>query len=90
RGGLAARQRFFRIARPAMTRKLDVVGAAVKTSSDLRVVSVEDLGYEIDMVDITTGTGDFIANGVVSHNCFARKTHEYLDLDSGDDFDSQI
>ncbi|MEV9407510.1 hypothetical protein AB0211_26825, partial [Klebsiella pneumoniae] len=60
------------------------------TSSDLRVVSVEDLGYEIDMVDITTGTGDFIANGVVSHNCFARKTHEYLDLDSGADFDSQI
>ncbi|KZE34050.1 radical SAM protein [Microbacterium sp. T32] len=90
RGGLAARQRFFRITRPAMTRKLDVVGAAVKTSSDLRVVSVEDLGYEIDMVDITTGTGDFIANGVVSHNCFARKTHEYLDLDSGADFDSQI
>ncbi|MGC0368659.1 Rv2578c family radical SAM protein [Microbacterium sp. SLBN-111] len=69
---------------------LDVVGAAVKTSSDLRVVSVEDLGYEIDMIDITTGTGDFIANGVVSHNCFARKTHEYLDLDSGADFDSQI
>lgn len=90
RGGLAARQRFFRIARPALTRKLDVVGAAVKTSSDLRVVAVEDLGYEIDMIDISTGTGDFIANGVVSHNCFARKTHEYLDLDSGADFDSQI
>lgn len=42
------------------------------------------------MMDITTGTGNFIANGVVSHNCFARKTHEYLDLDSGRDFDSQI
>ncbi|SIR89967.1 intein-containing Rv2578c family radical SAM protein [Microbacterium sp. RURRCA19A] len=90
RGGLAARQRFFRIARPALTRKLDIVGTAVKTGSDLRVVAVDDLGYEIDMVDITTGTGDFIANGVISHNCFARKTHEYLDLDSGADFDSQI
>ena len=42
------------------------------------------------MFDITTGTGDFIANGVVSHNCFARKTHTYLDLDAGHDFDSQI
>ena len=30
------------------------------------------------MYDITTGTGDFIANGVVSHNCFARRTHTYL------------
>ena len=42
------------------------------------------------MVDITTGTGDFIANGVISHNCFARGTHEYLDLDAGRDFDTQI
>ena len=42
------------------------------------------------MYDITTGTGDFIANGVVSHNCFARNTHTYLDLDAGHDFDTQI
>ena len=42
------------------------------------------------MYDITTGTGDFIANGVISHNCFARSTHEWLELDSGHDFDSQI
>jgi hypothetical protein len=33
------------------------------------------------MYDITTGTGDFIANGVVSHNCFARPTHTYLDFE---------
>jgi DNA repair photolyase len=42
------------------------------------------------MYDITTGTGDFIANGVVSHNCFARPTHEYLGLGIGDDFDRKI
>ena len=42
------------------------------------------------MFDITTGTGDFIANGVVSHNCFARPTHEYLDLDAGRDFEREI
>ncbi len=66
------------------------LGTAVKTIADLRVVSIEDLGVEIEMVDITTGTGDFIANGVISHNCFARRTHEYLDLDAGRDFDSQI
>ena len=35
------------------------------------------------LFDVTTGTGDFIANGVVSHNCFARPTHKYLDLDAG-------
>lgn len=89
-GGLPQRQRFFAIAKSAISRKRDITGTAVKTASDLSVVSVEDLGYEIEMVDITTGTGDFIANGVISHNCFARGTHEYLDLDAGRDFDSQI
>lgn len=58
--------------------------------SDLRVVCIEDLGVEIEMVDITTGTGDFIANGVVAHNCFARPTHRYLDLDIGEGFDRDI
>lgn len=66
------------------------IGTVVTTTADLGVVSVEDLHHDIDMVDITTGTGDFVANGVVSHNCFARPTHEYLDLDAGKDFDSQV
>jgi DNA repair photolyase len=89
-GGLPQRQRFFDLIDAAVSRKRDISGTAVKTVADLRVVSVEDLGYDIEMVDITTGTGDFIANGVISHNCFARGTHEYLDLDAGADFDSQI
>ena len=45
---------------------------------------------QVDLVDITTGTGDFIANGVVSHNCFARPTHTYLDFDAGRDFEREI
>ncbi len=54
------------------------------------VVAVEPLDRTMPMWDITTGTGDFIANGVVSHNCFARNTHTYLDLDAGHDFDSKV
>jgi DNA repair photolyase len=54
------------------------------------VVAVESLGLRQRMHDITTGTGDFIAAGVVSHNCFARHTHTYLDLDAGADFDSKV
>jgi DNA repair photolyase len=69
---------------------LRILGDAVKTSTSLRVRSIEDLGRRQEMVDITTGTGDFIANGVISHNCFARNTHTYLELDAGHDFDSQI
>ncbi len=75
---------------PAISRTLTIDGAAVTSNARLEVVSTEELGETIDMIDITTGTGDFIANGVISHNCFARKTHEYLDLDAGKDFDSEI
>ncbi|MDO8188081.1 hypothetical protein Q5424_13205 [Conexibacter sp. JD483] len=65
-------------------------GAALKTGGARRVVSVEALGLELPLYDITTGTGDFIANGVVSHNCFARPTHRYLDFGPGRDFEREI
>ncbi|WP_156174946.1 MULTISPECIES: intein-containing Rv2578c family radical SAM protein [unclassified Leucobacter] len=89
-GGLPTRQRFFATVQPAITRKLSVEGVAVKTVADLRVVAIEPLEGERELLDITTGTGDFIANGVISHNCFARGTHRYLDFDTGADFDQQI
>jgi DNA repair photolyase len=89
-GGLSERLRFFHATDPAITRKRQIDGVAVKGNRRLDVVSIEPLGLTIPMYDITTGTGDFIANGVISHNCFARNTHTYLDFDAGHDFDSQI
>lgn len=70
--------------------RVRVDGYPVTTHSGLAVVSVESLGVDVTMFDITTGTGDFLAAGVVSHNCFARNTHTYLDLDAGRDFDTQV
>ncbi len=90
RGGLGEHLRFLHLVDPAIRRKCQVQGTAITCTADLRVLAVEDLGLEMPMFDITTGTGDFIANGVVSHNCFARGTHEWLELDSGKDFDQQI
>ena len=55
-----------------------------------RVQSIECVAKAMPMFDITTGTGDFIANGVVSHNCYARPTHEYLSFGAGTDFDRKI
>lgn len=89
RGGVPEHRRFFALVEPAISRKLSIHGRAVKSTADLRVVSIEPVG-EIDLIDISTGTGDFVANGVISHNCFARQTHTYLDLDAGRDFDTQI
>jgi DNA repair photolyase len=90
RGGLGEALRFFHTTDPAMTAKRSAEGAAVPSGEGLRVVAVERLGLQLPMYDITTGTGDFIANGVVSHNCFARNSHTYLDLDAGADFNSRI
>ena len=89
-GGLKEHLRFFHMTDPAITRKRSIVGTAIKSDTDLRVTRVEPFGVEMPMYDITTGTGDFIANGVVSHNCCARNTHTYLDLDAGQDFNSKI
>jgi DNA repair photolyase len=90
RGGLCERLRFMHSVDPAIDRKRNLAGSAVKTGAALRVVAIEPLPRERELFDITTGTGDFIANGVVSHNCFARPTHRYLDLDAGRDFEREI
>jgi len=90
RGGLKERLRFFHLTDPAIRRKCDIEGMALKSDAKLRVVSIEPLGRALPLYDITTGTGDFIANGVVSHNCFARPTHTYLDLNAREDFEREI
>jgi DNA repair photolyase len=89
RGGRSEHLRFYHLTNPAITRKWELEGRAFKNQRDLRVVSIEPIG-ERDLFDITTGTGDFIANGVVSHNCYARPSHEYLDMGAGTDFDTKI
>lgn len=89
-GGLRQNMRFFQRTDPAICRKRSIDGVAIKSQAKLGVVEIEPLGREIEMYDITTGTGDFIANGVVSHNCFARRSHTYLDLDPGKDFEREI
>jgi DNA repair photolyase len=90
RGGLGEALRFFHTVDPAVTARRSIEAAEVGTGDGLRVTGVERLGLQVPMYDITTGTGDFIANGVVSHNCFARKSHTYLDFDAGADFNTQV
>jgi DNA repair photolyase len=89
RGGLKEHLRFFHMVEPAIRRKTNLEGQSLKSQADLRVVSIEPIG-RMRLYDISTGTGDFIANGTVSHNCFARPFHEYLDLSPGLDFETKI
>jgi len=89
-GGLVEHLRFFHLVDPAIRRKTDLEGQAIKSSANLNVTEVEPLNEQMRLYDITTGTGDFIANGVVSHNCYARPTHEYLGFSAGLDFETRI
>ncbi|HEY7594593.1 MAG TPA: intein-containing Rv2578c family radical SAM protein [Actinophytocola sp.] len=89
-GGLPEYLRFLHTVDPARTGAAELSGVALRAAERLGIETVEPLGLELPLFDITTGTGDFIANGVVSHNCFARNSHTYLDLDAGHDFDTQV
>ncbi|GAA3859186.1 intein-containing Rv2578c family radical SAM protein [Saccharothrix violaceirubra] len=90
-GDAGDRLRFLHLVSPVLMRGDVVAGAAVSVDSTrLGVVSVEPLEADRTLFDITTGTGDYVANGLVSHNCFARQSHTYLDLDAGRDFDDQV
>jgi DNA repair photolyase len=89
-GGLREHLRLFHTVDPAIARKRDIQGQAVKSTAPLRVTSIEPLRFSLRLFDMTTGTGDFIANGIVSHNCYARPTHEYLGFSAGVDFESRI
>src|SRR5205823_4449523 len=88
-GGLREHLRFFHTVSLAISRKLDIDGQAVKSDAPLKVVSIEPL-KTMRLYDITTETGDFIATGVVSHNCFARPSHAYMELSPGVDFDTRL
>ncbi|SDT76147.1 hypothetical protein [Actinoplanes derwentensis] len=69
---------------------LDASGAGVRRERRLTVVDIEDLGLTLPLYDIATGTGDFIADGLVSHPGLVRNVHTSPDLDSGHDVDTRI
>jgi DNA repair photolyase len=89
-GGLRTHLRFFHTVDPAITRKRTIAGGALKSGTPLQVIAIEPLGLDLPLYDITTGTGDYISNGVVAHNCFARPSHTYLNFDAGRDFERKI
>ena len=89
-GGLKEHLRFFHTVDPAILRKRDISNQAVKSAAGLKVKSIRPVSTPMQLYDITTGTEDFIANGVVSHNCYARPSHGYLGLSAGIDFETRL
>jgi hypothetical protein len=81
RGGRSETMRFWQLVNPSISRKFCLEGQAVNDS--VRVVGIEPLNEVREMFDIMTGTENFIANGMVSHNCYVPKvlhiTHAEFD-----------
>lgn len=71
-GGISEGLRFFALTYPAIKRKkAGIFGKSVKFALD-EYVEVEKGDIET-VYDITTSAGTFIANGLLSHNCWARR-----------------
>ncbi len=90
RGGLREHLRFMGAFDPTNSRKRDIESQAVRSAASLEIVEVAPLGRSLELFDITTGTGDFVANGVISHNCYARPSHAYMNLSPGVDFETRL
>jgi len=89
KGGLREHLRFFHTVCPAISRKLDIEGQAVKSDARLNVIGIEPL-KTMRLYDITTETEDYICNGIVAHNCYARPSHAYMGLSPGLDFETRL
>jgi DNA repair photolyase len=72
------------------TEESEIEGAIVRSRADLAITRIEALDQSMRLYDITTGTEDFIANDVVSHNCYARPSHGYVGLSPGLDFETKL
>ncbi len=72
RGGTTEAIRFYNTFGPSISRKLKVIGTCYWNGT-ARIKSVCNLGKEVEMFDLTTSSGTFIAEGLFSHNCYARK-----------------
>ena len=88
-GSVCERLRFLAAIQPAIQRKIDGCFGREPAASPATIMAVEP-GPPLDVVDIQTSTHTYYANGLATHNCYARPTHEYLGYSAGLDFQTKI
>jgi len=75
RGNINERIRFFQLLNIANTRKIKINGLQIRGKT--KVKEITPLNEERIMYDIMTTTGNFIANGFISHNCYVPEGYRY-------------
>lgn len=73
-GGISENLRFSQIFQTAYDSYglLERIKLKSYKSTELKIESIQKYADDIELIDITTTTRNFIANGVVSHNCYAK------------------
>lgn len=70
-GGISERIRFYSLTNPAILRKRKIRQKKAKYPRQIK--SIICLNQIIRMIDIQTSTENFFANGICSHNCYAKR-----------------
>ena len=70
-GGFNEHVRFFNITDPAITRKRKRFLKAIKYGYS-KILLIKSTGFQ-RLYDIQTSTGNYIANGLISHNCYMKR-----------------
>jgi DNA repair photolyase len=65
-------------------------GRELASVSQPATIEAIERGPTREVVDIQTSTRTFFANGLATHNCYARPSHEYLGYSAGLDFQTKI
>ncbi|WP_026497130.1 hypothetical protein [Butyrivibrio sp. WCD3002] len=68
-GGASELLRFYHIFTPVLTQQFEHVPMSNVHNDTIKVVSIEEIKRREELIEITTSGRNFIANGVVSHNC---------------------
>ena len=90
-GGLVEHLRFFHSVDPAISRKRDIAGQAVKSEARLgvrqhRASSAKRCGSTTSRQEPKTSS----PTASISHNCYARPSHAYVGLSPGLDFETKL
>lgn len=83
KGGYQEVIRFFQIFNTKIIRKRKIYGRWRKSSKILNIIS---LNKEKEMIDIQTTSGNFIANGFIAHNCYAKEMANHYGWKKRDDW----
>ena len=89
-GGMREHLRFFHTVDPAISRKRSIPGRAIRTYTPMSRSCPTSWLRTFPLYDLTTGTGDFVANGTIVTTASPDPATPTRNFDAGRDFERKI